>query len=1197
MRRAIRWPSLRRIVFLLTLVSAWLARSGHSVFAAPASTTSPLAIESITPPSAAPAPVGVAIRTTDAAPSPLLAYVKKATWEETCVASLAASSVSAPVLGNWFYVGPFDNSDGNGFDTVYPPEKQIALDEAYEGKGSRLVRWKRGDRFVDGRVNDLLPLFDQKANAVVYLYRTIYCLANMERVVSLGSDDTLTVWLNGVKVLAKNVARAAAPDQDRATLKLREGRNDLLLKVCQGGGSWAFYFSMDCKVPPSVEVPLLRQLIADFPADPNVDTAYQRVYEVRHTSPGEAETPTLDLFGINVKEFGASGEGRATNGNIDAGARIVTNVADTETFRPGQGIYLWHFKPLDGVAAVEAARSDYVASVRLRPEPGDGPSEAGLAFRVADAKSYWALSAAFAGASARTARVRLVQVRDGSPTELRAKDVDRPTSPLAAISLKVVLAGERIQALVNDRALFDLNDRFNGDARKVGLYHNASHHSGSPLVLEFRVDSEIEDRFDRLTNRYDLGAAHSGQPWQAVAGRWGIVDGTARRTEGAVGEKLSTVVAAVRGREIEMAHPWPGEDNSLVEIYHDDTAAIERALGIRAGGDIGLGRHLIFPEGGYNISRTLRLGPLVKLTGLNPSGGTGAWIGALPGLAPEYDAEEFLLYWVYGNGSDGAGNRQQSLENIRLGVFHPESNPGLSGVRLATGPGSRYVNIEVNVPRRGIVVAAGSADSLFETIGVIAGETCIDLLGQGTRSLTFRNVNLRLYDIGKTAVGLRIRSGTAGVVAQGLSCRGPARPVLIQGGEDITLLGLNVAGHSDYPVVEVERAPDDLSFMIAGVAQGAAKAVTIGGETVAWVHRPGDPTGGPRAFRFIGGQSSFWMGKANGGGQVNYFDNVHSAQEIRGGESIVVDLIDTRTRGGGSIVYDYVVSTGQAGGTVEVGSLTLLHNFQDFQVVRTVKGRVGPEAAQSLFTPDAEMRDGLLSLRIGADVPRERSIWFNAVKTGLGLPGPGFAESRASSPPAELAAAPSKPGADGFIRDWLVIGPVPYKGDTTRGVLSRDDLGREGRIRPLPGQVRAIRGESLRWTVAHSEEPALDLNRAFSPNEWRNAEAAFGYAVAYLEAERDIANLTLELDCDESARVWLSDREVKLEGAAPPFGEKLLAYHGAASGVTLRKGENVLVLKVCNESGRWAVAVRFKDADGRPVYDFRVATVSQEMNR
>lgn len=100
--------------------------------------------------------------------------------------------MTAPVLGDWFYIGPFDNTGGVGFDTIYPPEKQTALDQAYEGKGGRLVRWKRSEIFMDGRVNDLKPLFDDTQNTVAYLYRTIYCPDDMERVLSLGSDDTIS---------------------------------------------------------------------------------------------------------------------------------------------------------------------------------------------------------------------------------------------------------------------------------------------------------------------------------------------------------------------------------------------------------------------------------------------------------------------------------------------------------------------------------------------------------------------------------------------------------------------------------------------------------------------------------------------------------------------------------------------------------------------------------------------------------------------------------------------------------------------------------------------------------------------------------------------------------------------------------------------------------------------------------------------
>jgi len=1125
---------------------------------------------------------------------PPFAYLKKATWEETYAASLAASSVTAPVLGDWYYIGPFDNTRGEGFDTIYPLEKKISLDEAYEGKDGRLVRWKRGEFFLDGRVNDLKPFFDDKQNAVAYLCRTIHCPADMERVISLGSDDTLTVWLNSLRVLAKNVARGAAPDQDRVTLKLHEGQNELLLKICQGGGDWGFYFSMDSRVPASVEAPLLRHLIEDFPADPKVGAAYQRLFEIRRAVASEREAPGLDLLGVNVKEFGASGVGRATNGTIDAGARIVTNVADTSTFRPGQGIYLWHFKPVDGLAALDAGKSDFVASVRVRPQSGFNPSEAGLAFRVTDAKNYWALSASFANAWAPTARVRLLQVRDGTPTELRAKDIERPSSPTAALALKVVLTGERMQAFVNDRALFDLSDRFGSGERKVGLYHNAGHKAGSPFYLQFRVDSVVDDDFGRSDNRYDLGAAQSGQRWQSLAGRWGVVDGAARRTEGAAGEKMATIVVAVREREIELAHAWPGEDNALVEVYHDDANAIERALGIRSSFDVGVFRHLLFPEGGYNISRPLRIGPFVKMTGLNPDGGVGPAINALPGFAPEYDDEKFLLHWICAT-SRAADNRQQLLENLRLAAIHPEANPGLSGLRLASGSGSRYVNLEIEVPRRGVVVGEGSGDSAFETVAVRAGETCVDLLGQGMRSLTFRNLSLGLYDIGKVAVGLRIRSGAAGIVVQGLSCDGPPRPVLIQGGTDITLLGLNIAGHPNHPAVEVERGPDDLNLLISGVARGCSKAVTIAGETVAWVRRLGDSSTDARPFRFAGGQSSFWMGNADGSGQVNFLDHVRSPQEINGGETYVVDLIDTRARGGGSAVYDYVASTGQSGGTVEVGTLTLLHNLEDFQVLRTVKGRVGPDADQGLFTPDAQMRDGLLSLRIKADVPRDRSIGFNAVKTGLGLPGLGPVEVRPSSPTLDrLTAYPTRSGADGYIRDWLVAGPVPYKGDTTKGVLAFDDLKVKDLDNLEAGQRVTIRGESHGWTVVRSDEPCLDLNRVFCPTEWRPVENAFGYLVTYLICDREIPDLTLRLDFDDAVRVWLNGSEVKYaEGFDPEVGEKPLAHHGVATGLTLRKGQNILALKACNEKGAWAVGLRFKTPDSQPLRDFRVAT-SQE---
>ena len=160
----------------------------------------------------------------------------------TCSSAIEGIQRSFLTLGPWHYIGPFSNDDNVGFKTAYPPEKEIDLKKTYPGKNNTTASWLPGD-FTDGEVNNL-ALFGEKNNtaAVVYLYREIDCAEPREASLSLGSDDTLTVWLNGEQLLAEDVNRAAAPDQNEATLKLHKGKNALLLKICQGDGEWAFYF-------------------------------------------------------------------------------------------------------------------------------------------------------------------------------------------------------------------------------------------------------------------------------------------------------------------------------------------------------------------------------------------------------------------------------------------------------------------------------------------------------------------------------------------------------------------------------------------------------------------------------------------------------------------------------------------------------------------------------------------------------------------------------------------------------------------------------------------------------------------------------------------------------------------------------------------------------------------------------------------
>jgi hypothetical protein len=235
-----------------------------------------------------------------AAPTP--AYVKKATRAETAVASLRAAGL--PTLeGKWYYVGPFDNTEGAGFDTAYPPEREIDLGKTYPGKDGVKAAWKPLADFKVGQVVDL-KRFPDNDNAAVYLYHEIEVHDALTLPVSLGSDDSLVVWLNGRQLVAQNVARPCAPDQDHATLKLHPGKNQLLVKVGNLGGDWAFYIAPE--LPPSWPADIRRRLDRDFPpqAGPEAaDNAAEARYYRLTTVPAPQDV-VLEVGGLAFRTDG-----------------------------------------------------------------------------------------------------------------------------------------------------------------------------------------------------------------------------------------------------------------------------------------------------------------------------------------------------------------------------------------------------------------------------------------------------------------------------------------------------------------------------------------------------------------------------------------------------------------------------------------------------------------------------------------------------------------------------------------------------------------------------------------------------------------------------------------------------------------------------------------------------------------------------
>ncbi|MCH7726013.1 MAG: PSD1 domain-containing protein [Planctomycetes bacterium] len=158
----------------------------------------------------------------------------------------------APTIGVWQHIGPFasDNFD-KAFDDVFPPEKEIELAKSYQdGK----LKWVQQPKWTDGTVHNTLT----GTNSANYLYRVIESPVARKIPLSLGSDDAIKLWVNGTEILKKKIGRGAAPDQEKVELPLKKGRNELLMKIVNGGGPSGFYFKSSLGGPPAEVVALLK---------------------------------------------------------------------------------------------------------------------------------------------------------------------------------------------------------------------------------------------------------------------------------------------------------------------------------------------------------------------------------------------------------------------------------------------------------------------------------------------------------------------------------------------------------------------------------------------------------------------------------------------------------------------------------------------------------------------------------------------------------------------------------------------------------------------------------------------------------------------------------------------------------------------------------------------------------------------------
>lgn len=154
-------------------------------------------------------------------------------------------------ITEWSVIGPFDSSDGTGFAKVYPPEEDVVLDEDYVGKGEMKLVWKPATTEDTLGELDLNEGLGKHKFACAYAFTVIESPKERPAQIRVASNNAVKIFLNGTEVFSKEEYHHGYRwDQYIAPVTLREGQNQILIKVCQNNQdqNWAQKWSFACRV-------------------------------------------------------------------------------------------------------------------------------------------------------------------------------------------------------------------------------------------------------------------------------------------------------------------------------------------------------------------------------------------------------------------------------------------------------------------------------------------------------------------------------------------------------------------------------------------------------------------------------------------------------------------------------------------------------------------------------------------------------------------------------------------------------------------------------------------------------------------------------------------------------------------------------------------------------------------------------------
>lgn len=212
--------------------------------------------------------------------------------------------VALQPIRSWRVAGPFPTD-------ATPPvnPESVDLQTALKGKDDQPVAWKLVSGTEDTGMVDLGKIYDN-GTQFAFAYAEIQSDSERKAELVAGSDDTLTVWINGSQVYDFSGRRSFNAEQDRKAVTLAPGVNRVLVKCGNFGGSWQFAVS--------VTEPANHAFLASAPASGGFNPDAYRAFALKHNGDAErGRTLFTDLKGLAcVKCHAVNGEGGAVGPDL-----------------------------------------------------------------------------------------------------------------------------------------------------------------------------------------------------------------------------------------------------------------------------------------------------------------------------------------------------------------------------------------------------------------------------------------------------------------------------------------------------------------------------------------------------------------------------------------------------------------------------------------------------------------------------------------------------------------------------------------------------------------------------------------------------------------------------------------------------------------------------------------------------------------